>query len=244
MSLLLLSSSVKASTDDLKTANKSYQTADKSHLFGVKQKYFNDALTIYLKVLSSTRSPSAELYLRLGNCYQQLNQLPLAILYYEKAIDIDGCKLAQLNLNYVKKKLNILDESADLSIASFLAYLPSEGHLISYQIMVASLAFMLYFFRLKSKYVQKIYQLSICFSFLLLLMIMIQSMIKEKQAILIEPSFLYPNAEQSLISRLSSEPEQPGKKFSVLSETDDQFSQVKTAKGLVGYLPKKSLKKI
>ncbi len=53
-----------------------------------KNEQYNDAITDYLKIVNSGNE-SAEVYYNLGNSYFKINNVPKAILYYEKAKKLD-----------------------------------------------------------------------------------------------------------------------------------------------------------
>ena len=96
----LIFSNLYSQTDSLQqlieTANKLYS-----------QNKYSEALENYQKVLQKGYV-SSELYYNIGNAYFKLNNLPYAILYYEKALHLDPRNhRAKNNLEYVYTLLNV-----------------------------------------------------------------------------------------------------------------------------------------
>ncbi|PJD97614.1 MAG: hypothetical protein CK425_03030 [Parachlamydia sp.] len=100
--------------EQLNAAENAYQAGEKAVNINERQKAFNEALQHYLS-LEEAHHPiygSGKFYYNLGNTYFQLQEYPLAILNYEKALNLlaDPSK-AEANLKIARKKAKV-DEKA------------------------------------------------------------------------------------------------------------------------------------
>jgi len=74
-----------------------------------RKKGFNEALSLYLDVLST--SSSGKLYYNIGNCYFQLNEFGFAIYYYYKALqEMPRDEQVMTNLNTALAKVGLPPE--------------------------------------------------------------------------------------------------------------------------------------
>ena len=86
-----------------------------------RRKSFNEALSLYLGMLST--SSSGKLYYNIGNCYFQLNEFGLAIYYYYKALqEMPRDEQVMTNLNAALAKVRLPPEKRavfDIPLSSF-----------------------------------------------------------------------------------------------------------------------------
>src|SRR5262245_54842467 len=83
-----------------------YREGERASNAADRKKAFNDALVLYLHMESE--HPSAKLSFDIANCYYQLSELGLAILYYNKALkENPRFDAAQTNLQIALQKAGI-----------------------------------------------------------------------------------------------------------------------------------------
>lgn len=74
---------------------------------------YNDALALYFQA-ERQQGTSARLCYNVGNTYYRLNNVPRAILYYERALKLDPTlRQARRNLAFVREKSQIDDPAGD-----------------------------------------------------------------------------------------------------------------------------------
>ncbi len=87
-----------------------YQAGEKASNAEERKAAFNDALSLYLQMESE--SPSYQLLYNIANCYYQLHEYGLAILYYNKALkENPRFDAARGNLNIALQKVGLAKKS-------------------------------------------------------------------------------------------------------------------------------------
>jgi len=78
-----------------------------------KQELYNEALQLYLQEASKTGVSSA-LYCNIGDTYYRLKDNVHAVLYYERALQLDPSNSdARFNLDFVRGKMQLPDDAGD-----------------------------------------------------------------------------------------------------------------------------------
>lgn len=99
--------------EQLERAHENYQKGEQAKTLGERSDAFNEALREYL-ALEEKHQPrfgNGKLFYNIGNTYFQLNQYPLAILYYYKAKALmPRNEKVQNNLKVAQEKLGIVEK--------------------------------------------------------------------------------------------------------------------------------------
>ncbi len=240
--LFVFVSNVSAQSDLISKANNLYAEGN-----------YEEAAKEYEAILSEDKI-SADIYYNLGNAYYKLDNIPAAILNYEKALKLKPDHEDALhNLAMTNSKtIDKIERLPELFIGStwrnlvtsrtvndwafyavgliFLSLLFFVGYLIFQQVMVKKINFYvgLFFF--------------LCSMFSWLMASQHQSIINESaEAIIFSPSITVqsePNPTAEKLFTLHS-----GTKVSLLEESND-WSKIKLPNGNVGWITSESLKAI
>ena len=136
-------------TDQLNSAYSLYQEAEKTKDLETRRKGFNEALRQYLQLEGD--NPSGNLCYNIGNCYYQLGEYGLSILYYYKAQKLlPRNQMIRQNLDAARKKAGLPDEPYGLkdSIVNFFSDRLSIDEVAGIAFWLFAFAFVMYSFYL------------------------------------------------------------------------------------------------
>ncbi|MFZ4399971.1 MAG: tetratricopeptide repeat protein [Bacteroidales bacterium] len=109
----------KITNPDIEAANKAYN----------KEKY-NDAITLYMKVLEKGEEAS-DLYYNLGNCYYRLANYPMAILNFERAKKLNPAD-ADIDFNLKIANTKIIDKIETVPQLFFIKWWVLLSNMLSF----------------------------------------------------------------------------------------------------------------
>ncbi len=243
--LVLISTQLKAEVSDpegvFESSNELYENHDYE---GAKEGYLS---------LIDEQFYSSELFLNLGNACYKLDDLPGAVLYYEKALKLSpGNEDILHNLKLTNKKITdkvYKSSSVQLSDALFIFLNKSPNFWASASILLSIIGFalLILFLFLKGK---KGKMISFYGGLLILLFCLISvifaamhksKLTEVKEVVIFEPSvqLMHEPTEHSSVSFVLHE----GTKGEILGETKDWY-EIKYSAGKVGWIKKEFVKEI
>ena len=224
----------------IETANKLYS-----------QNKYSEALENYQKIIQKGYV-SSELYYNIGNAYFKLNNLPYAVLYYEKALHLDPRnQRAKNNLEYVNTLLNVDNREnkfiLDKIYLSILKLFSSNGWAIV-SITLFVLAFLLglvFFLSKKISLRRNSLIIGIILLFLSLSALWLSYDMQRYQSGNNEAIIMQTTTVKSSPSESGTEifVVNPGVKVKILS-ADNQWYEVKLPNGKTGWLEANKVEKI
>lgn len=234
LNIIFFTFSFTKATTSLDAANKIYQ-----------QKNYNAAKDAFIELLNNNKK-DASIYYNLGNCYFQLKDYTLAILYYEKALKIaPNNEAIQHNLHLANQKgLKKNEHSADFFLFQWATQL-HQKHTSKYWSILFLTCFFLFsilgfiYFRKRENIYLKLSVLLLCFSIILFYM--------AKQKFYIETSNTHaivmhdadiinkPTLNAKKIGRISS-----GNKVKLLDH-DGNFYKIKTINNKIVWIDKENI---
>jgi len=230
----------------VKEANEQYQIGENSPIYLEQQKAFNQALKNYAEILEDVDSPSSHLYVMLANSYFQLHEKAWAILYYEKALQLDPYNLfIQANLNQAQVSLGLETSTASFTKFKnfFFSFLNLEKNIqyLSFVLLLIVIVVSLVIW-MPNKLTFLIAKLFASIFLLLLLNILINLYFNPIQGILIESTGYYRGPDENL-SQVSNFPQPAGTKMTILdSNTTGSWLKVVDLEGAVGYVPASTIR--
>lgn len=222
----------------LDSANLKYQTTE-----------YSKAIDYYLEVEENFESPA--LYQNIGNAYFRLNDIPRAILYYEKALKIDpGNTDVEFNLatanGYIVDRFDV---SSDQSFGTFINDLiqsTSANNWATYSIISIIVLFIFLTFTIISKRVSLkrfMFYMGILTGLVSLVLIIFSIQAKSlsqtsTHAIIISPKSDIKSEPNSLSTDLFVLHE--GSKVELINDSDEWY-EIRIPNGTKGWIPKKDL---
>lgn len=214
---------------------------------------YHDAINAYQEVLDKGYE-SPGLYYNMGNAYYKLNDLPSAILYYEKAKKLDpDNKDILFNLRIVNSKIpDKIEAVPELFYKRWLnniynRYTPDMWAKIAIGLFILTLVFFTFFILSRKKRMKKIgFWIGLIF---LLITILSFGMASQKyyyskaenEAVIFTPTLTVKSAPNANSVDLFVIHE--GTKVEVTDEVGEWY-EIKIANGSVGWLPKSSVRTI
>lgn len=256
--LSILSSFTQEQTEELNEANKSYQEGKEASTIWQRKKAFNQALNLYLKLKSTIPPPNyySSIDEAIANSYFQLNEYAWAILYYYKALEIDPRnKTIQQQLLLTQEKLGLppqLNIPFLQRILSLNGYLPLSWRLQLFLCLgvltLILLSFNLYQFqkapingnRTALFTIKKLTKMSLVFTSLFLLNLLISWYLIPIEGVLITPTNLVELSNKQTSTSLLE-----GIKVQIIGiEEQGYWVKIKVEKEKVGYVPAHSIRMI
>ncbi|MBS4169065.1 hypothetical protein [Parachlamydia sp. AcF125] len=226
---------------DLSKVENAYQAGERATTLSERKKAFNQALEGYLQ-LEVTYHPlygNGKLYYNLGNTYFQLSEYPLAILYYEKALNLlsDPVK-AEENLRISRQKLEIESTPHRVNVFQSLVFfhkwpLPTrlQGLSLSLILITGCLSLFIWY-----PY-PGIHSLCGCLATVALILLgsaLYSRFFSSVDAIVTHPTFLFREAGAQY-AKVREDPLIAGSKVEVLDFSKKGWIKIATSQGEVGY---------
>jgi tetratricopeptide (TPR) repeat protein len=207
-----------------------YMEAEQASVKKDREALFNEALSLYLKV----QEPSAELNYDIANCYYQLGEYGLAILYYSRALEMSPrFVIAKDNLAAAQKKIGLPTSSP------FKIPMSSPEMRLSYLgLLTASFLFFSLAIFIGQKIFYRFAAITLIAACALLGVILYQQYLKPLEAIVIKPSPLRKDAGIQYTVIPTKNPIY-GTRVSVIAVTPDgSWIKVRTDADESGYVSK------
>lgn len=231
-------------SSQIEFADQSYLQGERSQTVSERKADFNKALDIYLKVEEKYHPHygNGKLYYNVGNTYFQLQEYPLAILYYYKALYLNpNMSRATYNLNAALAKLNLqpAPKSSTLQNIFFFYHawaLPVRLQIFFFLSLIALAAFSFYLWM--TSWWMKV--VGIVFSALAGVMLFgfaYGYLFEYSEAVVMKSVFLHRGAGQ-YFTNVTEEPLRAGNKIVVYqSEDEGKWLKVEDSQGNMGYIP-------
>lgn len=236
------------SGEELEKAEMSYQQGEIATTLAERKDAFNNALDTYLR-LDARHQPyfgNGKLYYNLGNTYYQLEEYPLAIWSYSKALTLmPRHKNLEENLQQARQLAGVSETSLPSFFEQFFDYfsLPERLQLI---LLFLSLSFLLFS---GSIWLNKTWMKYLGSFFFILLLTFLASVfytqfIDPTEAIILQGTSLYRDAGAHY-AKVKEEPLMPGSKVKVLQVVrGGRWIKIMTSDGILGYVPYENLRVI
>lgn len=232
--------------EQLNLALKAYQAGEQGKTSAARQEGFKTAIHIYTQ-LEKHYHPcysSGKFYYNLGNAYFQVQEYPLAILYYERALALLPTNDdIQHNLEVAMDKLKLphrVSSSETKRIFAFHYYLslPIRLHLFFYFSLALLTSLFLILWIPRSKPFLKYIAVFAALGCLLIFSSLIYSRYFEPlEGILIQSTFLYRDKGEQY-AKVSPNPSPAGTKAKVVAIQDEGlWLKVVLPDGTLGYVP-------
>lgn len=240
-----------AAGTQIQNADQSYLQGERSQTVAERKAEFNKALETYLK-MEESYDPSfgnGKFYYNIGNTYFQLQEYPLAILYYYKALRLSpGNPRASHNLDVALAKLDLKPavHTSTLRNLFFFYYrlsLPVRLQFFFFLALIAFGAFSvhLWYPSMRWKIAGGIFGV---LAATMLLGFAYGYFFENSEAVVMKSTFLYRGAG-NYFTKVVEEPLRAGNKVVVYqSEDDGRWFKVEDAQGNMGYVPYESLRLI
>lgn len=238
-------------TDILKEANANYQQGEQARTLLEREKAFNQALGLYLKLSDLIAHPSGQLNQAIANSYDQLEEYAWSILYNERALQLEPRNAGILNrIASAREKLGLKlnEKSFSFSQTLLLNSILSWGQRIElffwlFLLIICLLSLMIW---LPSSQFKNCCQIAStilsALSFLLLFNLMIDFYFSPIEGVLINSTGYYrePDIKQPQLTAL---PLRAGMKIRILAAySQGSWLKVEDTKGLIGYIPATSIR--
>jgi len=251
LAFLLFCSPCVAQEEDLLTqANRLYASAGEPSSLLERQRNFNQALSLYLEIEQNQppMTQSGALYQAIADCYFQLGQYALAVLYDYRALRLDPLNsTVHERLNGALHKLGLPPKTTDDGIERILSLnfrltLPQryEFFFILGCLTVAMGSLAIWF---PSRWMKKGLFLSAILTTLALLNLVITLYFSPIEGVLIESTGLYrgPDLNQP---QLLSIPLMKGNKVKILDSPKNEWIKIASPEGDIGYIPINAIRMI
>lgn len=235
----------------LLTAEKFYNEGLQSDHDFKRNQAFNNALSIYLD-LENQYQPirgNGNLYLRMGQIYDYLEQYPWAVLYFNQAKALmPRNKAIEGILNQTLEKLEIPPEKPDsifrqIFFFHYVLALSERLQLISLLTVLVFLCASLYVwtrYKIFKSLIVLLLSLWACF----FLSVIFTKYFEPLQGVFIKSAMLYRDRNPGS-TYVDSEPLFGGSKVEVLDILDEgSWFKISTSKGTIGYVPSESIRLI
>lgn len=235
----------------LQIAQEHYEAGEHAATAMERKKLFNEALQILLQ-LDEKHSPqfgNGKLYFDIGNSFFQVQEFPLAILYYERAAALRprDDKVAR-NLATAQQQLKIVPDKSNSPFEQlffFHNYLSLPERLQAFTFLaVIALGLGSGFFWTKNLWLYRSALVIGVLCAVLLLSLGYSHYIAPERGILIQASSLYRDSGEQY-AKVREEPLSAGLNLKVLDVSySGKWLQVQTPEGLVGFVPNSSVRVI
>lgn len=226
---------------ELEKVEKAYQEGERATTLSGRKKAFNQALEGYLEMEVAYHPiyGDGKLYYNLGNTYFQLEEYPLAILYYEKALNLlsDSSKV-QENLRITRQKLGIVD-SSKANVFQYLVFfqewlLPTRLQLLSFCLIliIASLSLFIWY---QFSWIKPVFWTLAAIALILLGSVFYSRFFSSVDGIITQPALLYRDAGTQY-AKVREDPLIAGSKVEVLDLNKEAWIKIATPKGEIGYI--------
>jgi tetratricopeptide (TPR) repeat protein len=240
---------MKAATSQIEMADQSYLKGERSQTVAERKTEFNNALESYLK-LEEKYDPqhgNGKLYYNIGNAYFQLQEYPMAILYYYKALNLSpNTSRIEHNLNIALSKLDLKPIPKTSTLQNLFFFynrlsLPARFQIFFFLALIAIAAFSIYLWTALSRF--KL--IGFCFTGLASLMLLgfiYGYFFEYPQGVVVKSTFLSRGAGP-FFSKVVDEPLRAGNKVVIYqSEEEGHWLKIEDAKGNMGYVPYESVR--
>lgn len=239
----------KSTSSLVKQANVSYFDGEEADTIASRKIAFNQSLTALFELEEKydPRFGNGILYFNLGNTLYQLEEYPMAILYYYRALALRPYdENVKSNLQLAQEKLGIdpVDDSSPFAAIFFfhnLFPLPLRLQLFFFITLLALIFGSLWIWIASQK--MKIGTLIFgTLSIIMLMSLTFTYFLENPQAVIVEASYLYRGAGKQFAT-VGVEPLIAGSKVTVTqSEEEGSWLKVSTPTGEVGYLSHKAIR--
>lgn len=203
---------------------------------------FNKALTIFKNLENSCLySPSSQLEGAIGDSYLQLEEYPLAILYYYRALQKEpNNPLLQNHLKEAQKNLGLPKEFKPSKIEHFFSFgnvlqISTQYKLFFYLFLITIFLISIFIWYPLKKISFLVYLTGLCASFLFINLMLFHYLVPIN-GIIIESAGLYRTASLSG-SQLDYTPLLKGSKVNIIkSEKEGTWLKIYDPNGVVGYV--------
>ncbi len=223
--------------EQLEQADSYYKIGETAQNLAEKEDAFNHALTLYLQLEQQRQPANGKLYTNIGNTYFQLNLIPQAILYYNRALKLEpNDPKSSHNLAISNDKLHLpAPESPPFLTSSLLYRIFTFFACLS----IALLSFTLWGGK------EKVFSwLATLIALALLVFIGYRHYFTPLGGILVKTSGLYLDAGEQY-AQVLDKPLPAGLKVEVLSDAKEGvWIKIRTKEGAVGFIPENSLRVI
>jgi len=217
-----------------------------------KEANYKQSIEYYHKIIDKNYH-SAEIYYNLGNAYLKSNQIPFAILYYEKALKLKpNNEDIKSNLDYANLFVNNeIQNTSQFFVDRIIltitnTFSSNTWALIAIAMLILTLAQLAIFLFGKTHRTRKIFFFSSIMTFVVVIFTLflsyqnMQNIVNPKQAIIMQPTSLKssPTNKGTDIYILS-----PGIKVQI-TNTSDQWYEIRLPNGSKGWIIKDKLAKI
>lgn len=224
-----------------------YRSGETAQTADERKKAFNQALELYsdLEQKYQPEFGNGKLYYNIANTYFQLDDLPLSIYYYNRALALSPRDPAILrNLARAQQKLNLtVAPPAPLSwkaLASYLA-LPERLNLFFWTIFLLFVLTSLFIWR-RSPWIKPLIGIAAAVSLVMLISLFYSRYIAPQEGVLVKPSVLYRDAGTQY-AKVNPEPLQAGLKVEVVSVRESgAWLKILSPDGSLGYVPGEAIK--
>ncbi|MDB6082049.1 MAG: hypothetical protein JWO53_1321, partial [Chlamydiia bacterium] len=223
-----------------------YKTAECTEKLDIRKKAFNEALSFYLHL--EPKTPSGQLAYNIGNCYYQLSEYGLALLYYYRAERElpRNSKIAHnifVALNKTGQETGS-EEFFDASHRKFLSFVqllifsPYEKEMALFALMLFTFIFASLFLWLQVSLFRSLSILSGLFALFVGINFIWAVFFAPYEAVIIQPGILFvgPGKQYAVITK---EPLIPGLKVKVEEVVENgTWLKIKLSSGEEGYITK------
>lgn len=234
--------------DPAKTAYESYLAGEKASTVGERKDKFNEALAGYKKIESETNPERGNgvLYYDIGNSYFQLEEYPLAIYYYYKALKLSPGNadiIHNLNVGLTKLQLPSVQEPSWFHRVLMLGgfSLPHRLQMFAITTILTIIALSLFFW-FKDR---RAFNASVILGILTLYLFLntaYESYLVPVEGVVVSASSLYRDAGEQY-AKVSEDYLSPGLKVEVLDQREKgRWLKILTPAGQLGYVASDSLR--
>ncbi|MCB1112783.1 MAG: hypothetical protein H7A37_06105 [Chlamydiales bacterium] len=248
---LYVSSYWQQANGKIEEAYEAYTAGENATTLAERSDAFNKALNLYKQMEEVYRPEygNGRLYYDIGNTYFQLDEYPMAALYYYKALKLSPENVkAHNNLDVVLRKLNIKQEehrSAFEPIFFFHYYFPLPVRLQIFSLLgVVTIILGSLYVWVRSN---RLRAAALFFAVLWTIMtisLLYSRYIEPIDGIMVKASYLYRDAGNQYAA-VTNEPIRSGTKVQVLGTLrDGTWFKVETSDGTIGYVSYEALRVI
>ena len=237
------------SSNITKEANKSYKEGESSVTVSIRKTAFNHALELYLELENRFQPEfgNGKLYFNIANTYFQLEEYPLAILYYNRASALNPYdKTIQDNLSIALSKAHVLNKTEKTPFKTIFFFhnllpLPIRFQIFFVFSLTSLLLFSFWFWGFNKKLrLGSLFFLSI--SIVMFFSLLYTYFLENPSAIIIKPTNLYRGAGTQF-AKVSDIPVEAGSKVTVLQfDEDEKWLKIEDNNNIIGFVQSDSIK--
>lgn len=237
-----------SSSNDVKEANNSYKEGESSTTVSIRKAAFNHALELYLELENHFQPEfgNGKLYFNIANTYFQLEEYPLAILYYYRASALSPYdKTIQDNLSIALSKVHVQNKAEKTPFKTIFFFhnllpLPIRFQIFFIFSLVALIMFSMWFWGFNKKLkLGALFFLSI--SIIMFFSLLYSYFLENPSAIIIKPTSLYRGAGTQF-AKVSDIPVEAGSKVTVLQVDEDGEWLKIEENNTIGFVQSNSIK--